>query len=94
MSVASEDKTTVARVAFGDVSSAARRDARENSVRRLVLHTWILAARLLRRWSRDPATVLESLIMPVLLLVTVNIVLGDGVSELTGHSALYGSVPL
>jgi ABC-2 type transport system permease protein len=38
--------------------------------------------------------VLESLIMPVLLLVTVNIVLGDGVSQLTGHSALYGSVPL
>ena len=32
--------------------------------------------------------------MPVVLLVTVNIVLGNGVSQLTGHSALYGSVPL
>lgn len=94
MSVASEDKTTVARIAFSDLRSAARRNARENSARRLVAHTWILAARLLRRWSRDPATVLESLIMPVLLLLTVNIVLGDGVSQLTGHSALYGSVPL
>jgi ABC-2 type transport system permease protein len=38
--------------------------------------------------------VLESLIMPVALLATVNIVLGNGVSQLTGHSALYGSVPL
>ena len=78
MSVASEDKTTVAGIAFSDLRSAARRNARENSARRLVAHTWILTARLLRRWSRDPATVLESLIMPVLLLVTVNIVLGDG----------------
>jgi ABC-2 type transport system permease protein len=32
--------------------------------------------------------------MPVVLLVTLNIVLGDGISQLTGHSALYGSVPL
>jgi ABC-2 type transport system permease protein len=32
--------------------------------------------------------------MPVALLVTVNIVLGDGVSQLTGHSALYDSVPM
>ena len=94
MSVASDDKTTVARGAFSDLRSAARRNARENSARRLVAHTWILTARLLRRWSRDPATVLESLIMPVALLVTVNIVLGNGVSQLTGHSALYGSVPL
>ena len=32
--------------------------------------------------------------MPVALLVTLNIVLGDGISQVTGHSALYGSVPL
>lgn len=94
MSVASEDKTTVARGAFGDVRRAASGDAAESSARRLVPHTSILTARLLRRWSRDPATVLESLAMPVALLVTVNIVLGNGVSQLTGHSALYGSVPL
>ena len=94
MSVASEDKTTVARGAFGDVRRAASRDATESSARRLVPHTSILTARLLRRWGRDPATVLESLAMPVALLVTVNIVLGNGISQLTGHSALYGSVPL
>jgi ABC-2 type transport system permease protein len=38
--------------------------------------------------------VLESLIRPVALLVTFNILLGEGVSQVTGHSALYGSVPL
>jgi ABC-2 type transport system permease protein len=94
MSVAAEDKTTVALGGFGDVRPAARRDAKENSPRRLVPHTWVLTARLLRRWSRDPTTVVESLIMPVVLLVTLNIVLGDGISQVTGHNALYGSVPL
>jgi ABC-2 type transport system permease protein len=93
MSVASEEKT-VALGGFGDVRPTVRRDAKENSPRRLVPHTWVLTARLLRRWSRDRATVLESLVMPVVLLVTLNIVLGDGISQLTGHSALYGSVPL
>jgi ABC-2 type transport system permease protein len=94
MSVASEDKTTVALGGLGDARPTVRLDAKENSPRRLVSHTWILTARLLRRWSRDRATVLESLVMPVVLLMTLNIVLGNGISQLTGHSALYGSVPL
>jgi len=81
MAVASEDMTV-------------GRGTWENSPRRLVPNTWVLTARVLRRWSRDPATVLESLIMPVALLVTVNIVLGKGISEVTGDSALYRSVPL
>jgi ABC-2 type transport system permease protein len=94
MSLVSEDKTTAAFGGFGDIGPTVRRDAKENSPRRLVAHTWLLTARLLLRWSRDPATVLESLIMPVVLLAALNIVLGNGVSQLTGHSALYGSVPL
>jgi ABC-2 type transport system permease protein len=76
------------------LGSPARRDSWEGSPRRLLQHSWILTTRVLRRWSRDPATVLESLIMPVALLVTLNTVLGKGISEVTGHSALYGSVPL
>jgi ABC-2 type transport system permease protein len=67
---------------------------RENSPRRLALHTWTLTARILRRWGRDPATVVQSLIMPAGFLVALDIVLGDGVEQVTGHSALYGSVPL
>lgn len=73
---------------------AAHRKTTENSPGALAPQTWILAARLLLRWRRDPATVLESLIMPVALLVTVNTVLGNGVQQLTGQSALYGTVPL
>jgi ABC-2 type transport system permease protein len=67
---------------------------RENSPRFLVQHTWLLTSRILRRWSRDAATVIESLVMPLALLVTLNIVLGDGISQVTGHSALYGTAPL
>jgi ABC-2 type transport system permease protein len=94
ISVPLEDKTTVAFGAFGEVRPAVRRDFKENSPRGLVAHTWVLTARLLRRWGRDPHTVVESLVMPVALLVTLNIVLGNGILQVTGHSALYGSVPL
>jgi ABC-2 type transport system permease protein len=94
MSFAPADHTTVALGGLDDVRPTVRRDSTENSLRRLVPHTWVLTARLLRRWRRDPTTVLESLAMPVVLLVTLNIVLEDGISQVTGHSALYGSVPL
>lgn len=77
-----------------EADSTVRRDSWEGSPRRLLQHSWILTTRVLRRWSRDPATVLESLIMPVALLVTLNTVLGKGIEEATGDSALYSSVPL
>ncbi|PEG34524.1 peptide ABC transporter permease [Mycolicibacterium agri] len=66
----------------------------ENSVGQLLRHTWVFTGRLLRRWIRDRTTLFESLFMPIALLVTLNIVLGRGISDLTGRSALYGSVPL
>lgn len=66
----------------------------ENSLRRLAAQTRVLTMRILLRWVRDGATLIESLIMPVVLLVTLDIVLGDGISKVTGDSALYGSVPL
>ena len=104
MSVALEHKKTetVALRGIGVARPAVRRDSSprhrrplpESSPRRLFPHTLVLTTRVLRRWGRDPATVFESLIMPVVLLVTLNIVLGDGISQVTGHSALYGSVPL
>jgi ABC-2 type transport system permease protein len=92
MSVASEDKTVALR-GYGDVSPAVRRDSSENP-RRLLPDTWVLTNRILRRWSRDPTTLAETLIVPICFLFTLNIVLGDGISQVTGHSALYGSVPL
>jgi ABC-2 type transport system permease protein len=104
MSVASQDET-MARNGFVGVlpetwrhssTSGRHRLQRhwENSPRRLVSHTCVLTARVLRRWSRDTATVFESLIMPAVLLVTLDIVFRDVVSQVTGHSALYNSVPL
>jgi ABC-2 type transport system permease protein len=91
MSVALRGKTTVA---LGDLGPSPERHVSENSFMRLAPQTWLLTGRLLRRWRRDPTTVLESLAMPVVLLVTLNIVLEEAISKVTGHSALYGSVPM
>lgn len=81
---------------FGSRSSGRHRLQlfKENTIARLIPQTWVLTARILRRWSRDPATVVQSLVMPAGFLVALNIVLGDGVEKVTGDSALYGSVPL
>jgi ABC-2 type transport system permease protein len=94
MSVALEGKRTVALRGFGDLGPSPKRHVSENSPMRLAPQTWLLTGRLLRRWRRDPTTVLESLAMPVVLLVTLNIVLDEAISKVTGHSALYGSVPM
>ncbi len=75
-------------------SPAGRSAASEGAPRNLVLHTALLAGRILRRWSRDPATMAETALVPIAFLVTLHIVFGDGISRVTGHSALYGSVPL
>jgi len=66
----------------------------ENSPQRLALQTWVLTARILRRWSRDPATLVQSLVMPAGFLVALDIVLGSGIEAVTGRSGLYGQVPL
>jgi ABC-2 type transport system permease protein len=65
----------------------------ENSPRRLFLHTWVFSQRLLILWARDAATIIEALILPVALLLTMDLVLGHRISSITGHSGLYGSVP-
>jgi ABC-2 type transport system permease protein len=65
----------------------------ENSPRRLFLHTWVLSRRLLILWARDATTIIEALILPVALLLTMDLVLDQRISSITGHSALYGSVP-
>ena len=66
----------------------------EDAASKLGSNTRVLTWRILLRWRRDSATMFEALIMPVVLLFTVDIVLGDGIEQLTGHSALYGSVPM
>lgn len=66
----------------------------ENSTRALVAQTLLQMKRLLVRWSRDLPTVILALVVPIFFLVTLNLVLGDQISMITGHSALFGSVPM
>jgi ABC-2 type transport system permease protein len=66
----------------------------ENSPTRLVPQVAVLTGRILRRWSRDPATLVQSLVMPAVFLAALDIVLGDVIEQVTGHSGLYGQVPL
>ncbi|MGE2735123.1 ABC transporter permease [Mycolicibacterium vaccae] len=66
----------------------------ENSPTRLLPQVWVLTLRILRRWSRDPATLVQSLVMPAGFLVALDIVLGEGIEAVSGRSGLYAQVPL
>ncbi|MEW5809835.1 MAG: ABC transporter permease [Actinomycetota bacterium] len=66
----------------------------ENSPRRLVPQVLLLTFRILRRWSRDPATLVQSLVMPAGFLAALDIVFGDVIEKVSGQSGLYGQVPL
>jgi ABC-2 type transport system permease protein len=72
----------------------ARRQYPENSVRLLVLNTMVQTKRILTRWARDLVTVLEALVLPILLMLTLNIVLGHLIYAATKDSALYSIVAL
>ncbi|GAD81982.1 peptide ABC transporter permease [Nocardia asteroides NBRC 15531] len=60
----------------------------------LLPQAMIQTERLLRRWYRDPLTVMQALVFPGLLLVMLNSVLGKQVSAFAEADALYGSVPM
>lgn len=60
----------------------------------LASHTWVQTERLLVRWAHDPLTIIEALFLPVGFLVALDLVFGQPVSAVSGHSALYGTVPL
>ncbi len=66
----------------------------ERSLRLLVAQTMVLTNRMLVRLGRNPVALLFMFMMPIFFLLALNIVLGDRVSSITGHSALYGTVPL
>ncbi|MBF6215541.1 ABC transporter permease [Nocardia puris] len=77
------------------VMTVARADARgETSVAGLVRHTVIQTQRLLLRWSRNPVALFETLIIPCLLLLMLDIVVGGQIQKFSGTDALYGSVPM
>ncbi|MEU4414031.1 ABC transporter permease [Nocardia salmonicida] len=66
----------------------------ETSTASLLRHTLIQTERLLLRWARNPVTLLETLFIPCLLLLMLDIVVGGQIQKFTGDDALYGSVPM
>lgn len=66
----------------------------ENSFALLIPHTWIQTKRILNRWARDLLTVLEACILPILVLLIADIVLGHLIYAMTHQSAVYSLVPL
>jgi ABC-2 type transport system permease protein len=66
----------------------------ENSLRQLRADTRVLTQRLLVRLWRNPITIVHALLLPVGFLLTINVVLGDSITAITGEDGLYRSVPL
>jgi ABC-2 type transport system permease protein len=60
----------------------------------LVGQIWVQTQRLLIRWAHDPQSVIQALILPCMFLIAIDLVFGKPISAATGHSALYGSVPM
>ncbi|WP_066909474.1 ABC transporter permease [Millisia brevis] len=68
--------------------------AKESSLRALFVHSALQCKRLLTRWSRDPATMIQALLYPALTLLMFDIVLGDTITRATGAPAINGTVPM
>ncbi|WP_241386098.1 ABC transporter permease [Rhodococcus sp. CH91] len=66
----------------------------ESSLGALWEHSRLQCGRLLLRWARDPATLIQALIYPALTLVMFRIVLGDSITSVTGHPSIFGTVPM
>jgi ABC-2 type transport system permease protein len=94
MLLADQDTTADSAILRDEAFPTVDRRFGENSPRLLVAHTWMQTQRLLIRLARDPMTFVFGLALPIFFLVVMNIVLGDAISSVSGHSALYGSVPL
>jgi ABC-2 type transport system permease protein len=73
---------------------SAVRDRAEDSLPALVVHTWVQTGRLLIRWRHDPQTVIQSLVMPCAFLVSLDLVFGKTISDISGQDALNGTVPM
>lgn len=94
MTVAAHETTTGAAALRDTEFPVLDRRFGENSLRVLLPQTWVQTQRSLIGLTRDPMTFVFGLALPIFFLVVMNIVLGDAISTVTGHSALYGSVPL
>ncbi|MGW5285439.1 ABC transporter permease [Rhodococcus pyridinivorans] len=66
----------------------------ERTLSALWVHSRLQCGRLLLRWVRDPATMIQALVYPAFTLVMLRIVLGDSITAATGTPSIYGTVPL
>ncbi|MEE2032186.1 ABC transporter permease [Rhodococcus sp. CC-R104] len=66
----------------------------ERSLGALWEHSRLQCGRLLTRWARDPATMIQALIYPALTLLMFRIVLGDSITAVTGQPSIFGTVPM
>ena len=66
----------------------------DNSVRLLLSQTLLQTQRLLNRWARDFVTLIGAIVLPILLMLVLNIVLGNLIYAITYDNALYSIVPL
>jgi ABC-2 type transport system permease protein len=94
MMTVSEESAEPGRLLVFHARPASARQPSERSPRGLIVHTRLQTTRILRHWARDATTTIEALILPIALLFTLNLLLGKGISHVTGNSALYASVPM
>lgn len=66
----------------------------ETALSGLMSQTVVLTRRLLVRSSRNPMTLVHAVLLPVAFLLTLKVVFGDSITNITGENALYRSVPL
>lgn len=66
----------------------------ESSVILFAEQSLLQGKRLLRGWARDPATMIQALIYPALMLLVFRVALGDTITLATGKPSVYGTVPL
>ncbi|MBM7416042.1 MULTISPECIES: ABC transporter permease [Nocardiaceae] len=66
----------------------------ERSLAGLASQSVLHCGRLLRRWARDPLTIIQAVVYPVVFLLMLRTVLGNSVSAATGENSIFGTVPL
>lgn len=84
------DDAAITQVAFHETTEVHP----ENSRTALVAHSLLQTQRLLRRWTRDPFTMLQAVVYPALMLIMFNAVLGISVTKATGVNSVYGYAPM
>ncbi|WP_188543461.1 ABC transporter permease [Rhodococcoides trifolii] len=72
----------------------ATRHLSERSPVALYTQSVMHCGRLLRRWARDPLTIIQAMVYPVLFLLMLRTVLGNSISSATGVDSIFGTVPL